>query len=59
MLKTVRSLLLVLSFAALGACSDLTGPGAAETEGYMGSDGQMAPTGADPVLTEGYMGSDG
>lgn len=59
MLKTVRALLLVLSIAAVGACSDLTGPDAAETEGYMGSDGQMAPTDAAPVLTEGYMGSDG
>lgn len=59
MLKNFRALLLVLSIAALGACSDLTGPDAAETEGYMGSDGQMAPVDATPVFTEGYMGSDG
>lgn len=59
MLKNVRSLLLVLSFVALGACSDLTGPDAAETEGYAGSGGQLSPLDAAPELTEGYAGSGG
>lgn len=58
-MKIARLLLLALALVGLGACqSDILAPDA-QADGYLGSGGQISPTGTAPSMADGYLGSGG